>query len=514
MGYNSWYDVYMSPSEAHVRATLAAMQQYGLPALGYKYVNLDDGIVEVNRDGNGNLVPDSKGFPNGFKSLADYIHSQGLLFGVYTDRGTQTCGGRAGAGGHEAQDAAFYAANDIDYVKEDSCNAAQDHATAFHEYSLMRDGLNATGKPIFFSLCGWETWYAPVGHSLGNSWRTGPDDTNWHGVLDDLDDIAPLWPYAGPGGWNDPCLLLGKDSNGNVDVTDPQGRAQFSMWAIVAAPMLLSQNILNWTTYQIQTYTNAEVIAVGQDKLGRAGQRLAGGTFLPSGDGNIPVTATPCQTSRLTGQAVSTQQWTYNSPQSGFLTNVANKQCMNVDDCGAGVITFPCVTSGGTCAGPTSYANEQFNFSTNGPVPQMTNAMQGQCITSQGVGNQVQLSGCVQSNTAQTWSYDAASMTINNGQGLCLSTAGALNNTANVWGRPLADGSWALVFMNAGETDVALTCDSACLSVTGWDATQLLLVRDLWAQSNVGNITVAQGLSVPDLAADGGVQMYKLTPIF
>jgi alpha-galactosidase len=143
----------MSPSEATVRATVDAMVSLGLRDKGYKYVNLDDGIVEVQRDANGDLVPDKVGFPNGFKALADYVHSQGMLFGVYTDRGTLTCGGRAAASGHEFQDAAFYARNDIDYVKQDSCNAPQDHPTAFHEYGLMRDGLNATGRSIFFSLC-------------------------------------------------------------------------------------------------------------------------------------------------------------------------------------------------------------------------------------------------------------------------------------------------------------------------------------------------------------------------
>jgi alpha-galactosidase len=173
----------MAPSEGHVRAVAQRMVDLGLVKLGYTYLNLDDGIVEVERDANGDLIPDRKGFPNGFSALAADLGALGLKFGVYTDRGTQTCGGRAGAFGHEAQDAAFYARNGILYLKEDSCNASQDHQTAFAEYAAMRDGLNATGVPIFFSLCSWEAWYAPVGHALGNSWRTGPDDINWHGVL-------------------------------------------------------------------------------------------------------------------------------------------------------------------------------------------------------------------------------------------------------------------------------------------------------------------------------------------
>jgi alpha-galactosidase len=155
MGYNSWYDVMMNPSETHVKATVDAMVKNGLVAAGYTHLNLDDGIVETARDANGNLVPDKVGFPNGWLPVAEYIEANGMTFGIYTDRGTLTCGGRAGASGHEQQDAAFYVANKVSYVKEDSCNAPTDHQTAYLEYSLMRDALNQTGKPIVFSLCGW-----------------------------------------------------------------------------------------------------------------------------------------------------------------------------------------------------------------------------------------------------------------------------------------------------------------------------------------------------------------------
>ena len=190
MGYNSWYDLGMQPSEDMVRATVDAMVAGGFVAAGYKYLNLDDGVVQPQRDANGDLVPDAVGFPNGFKPVADYVHAHGMLFGVYTDRGTQTCGGRAGALGHEVADANFYARNGVDYLKEDSCSASGDEQTAFAEYAAMRDALNATGRPFFFSLCGWEAFYAPVCSALGNSCRIGPDDTNWAGVLADIDDSA------------------------------------------------------------------------------------------------------------------------------------------------------------------------------------------------------------------------------------------------------------------------------------------------------------------------------------
>jgi len=208
------------------------------------------------------------------------VHSKSLKFGVYTDRGNFTCGRRPGSAGYEKIDAQTYAQWGVDFVKEDSCDATQDHQTAFHEYALMRDAMNATGRPMYFDVCGWSSWYAPVGQSLGNEWRIGPDDTNWSGVLTNINIDAGLAEYAGPGGWNNPCLLLGQTYNGENRVTPLQSRTQFNMWSILAAPLVLSLNIRNLSTYLIETYTNVEVIAVDQDLLGKQGIRLYGGDLI------------------------------------------------------------------------------------------------------------------------------------------------------------------------------------------------------------------------------------------
>lgn len=137
----------------------------------------------------------------------------------------------------------------------------------------MRDALNATGRPIVFSLCGWNPWYSnpdPAlnytgGKELANLWRIGPDDTNWNGVLANININSQLAANAGPDkGWNDPCLLLAEDLNGNLRVTQLQSRAQFSMWAVMASPLIISANIRNMSSMNIETYTNAEVIAVDQ----------------------------------------------------------------------------------------------------------------------------------------------------------------------------------------------------------------------------------------------------------
>lgn len=159
-----------------------------------------------------------------------------------------------------------------------SCYATQDHSAAFAEYALMRDALNSTGRPIFFSLCGWYPWYAPVGASLGNSWRTGQDDTNWAGVLADIDTMNEynLSQYAAPGGINDPCMLLSVDWEGKPAVTEAQTRAQFNQWAIMASPLIISGSVVNMSPATLETYSNSEVIAVDQDPAVMQGWMLKG----------------------------------------------------------------------------------------------------------------------------------------------------------------------------------------------------------------------------------------------
>jgi hypothetical protein len=498
----------MGPSEAMVRATVDAMVSGGFVAAGYKYLNLDDGIVEAQRDANGDLVADKTGFPNGFKVVSDYVHQNGMLFGVYTDRGTETCGGRAGALGHEVAAANFYARNGIDYLKEDSCYGSGDHQTAFSEYAAMRDALNATGRPFFFSLCGWEQWYAPVCHALGNSCRIGNDDTNWAGVLGDIDSMAPLWPYAGPGGFNDPCLLLGRDHTGAEAVTDQQGRAQFSMWAVMSAPMLLSSNVRNLTDFQRATYLNPEVIAIGQDELGRQGQRLVGGPLSGGGDGNTPATMQQC------AAGSDAQQWVADAPATGYLQNPGSSMCLNTDDCGGNVIMFQCLTTGGTCCGAACLDVLKFSVNANGTLT--TPSQQGNCARDSGSGTQLTLEACAPGSAAQLgWALNADKTVTHNGLCLTAGRGGAGNGTAvaNVWGKTLSDGGLALVFINADPLLAAnLTCDTACLGLAGWEPAQQLSVRDLWARADVAPTTAAAGLSVTNLPANGGVAMFKLLP--
>ena len=409
----------------------------------------------------------------------------------------------------ESQDAAFYARNGITYLKQDSCNAPSDHQTAFTEYATMRDALNATGVPFFFSLCGWESWYAPVCHALGNSCRIGPDDSNWAGVLSDIDAMAPLFPFAGPGGFNDPCLLLGRDVNGNADVSDQQGRFQFSMWATLAAPMLLSSNVRNLTAMQLETYKNLEVIAVGQDAWGRQGQRLVGGPISGGGGGdNPPLTTAPCAAG-----GTKAQTWTFvtSGAAAGYL-QAGTGLCADADDCSAPLIAFDCVTTGGTCCGAACYDGLKFALRGDGALT--TAGASGACVTAQGAGAQALLAPCATPLApTQVWAHDAASGALTNG-GACL-TAGAAGTGANVWGRPLANGDLALTFINAGLVPADLICGAACIgSISGWEPAQKLAVRDLWAHADMPTTTVAAGINISALEPSGGVRMFRLTPVW
>ena len=177
MGFNSWNHFHCDVNDQIIRGTADAIVSKGLDEHGYKYVNIDD-CWASSRDKDGNIVPDLKDFPN-MTALANYVHSKGLLFGVYSDAGTMTCAKRPGSLGHEVSDANTYAKWGVDYLKYDNCYS--DGTKPEVRYSVMRDALNQTGRRIFFSMCEGGVDNAPTWASkVGNSWRTTSDiQDNW-----------------------------------------------------------------------------------------------------------------------------------------------------------------------------------------------------------------------------------------------------------------------------------------------------------------------------------------------
>jgi alpha-galactosidase len=279
MGWNSWNKFACKDvSETVVRAQADAMVSSGMKAAGYQYIVIDD-CWQVGRDASGNILADPQKYPSAIKALADYVHSKGLKFGIYTDAGTKTCAGRPGSMGHEYQDARQYANWGVDYLKEDWCNTLPGQSSEA-SYTLMRDALAATSRPIVFSLCEWGStkpwlWAGPI----GNMWRaTGDIQDCWdckkkwggNGVLQIIDLMDPIYSYAGPGHWNDADML----EVGNGGMTTAEYRVHFSMWALFAAPLIAGNDMAHMTPEISEILLNKDVIAIDQDPMGIQGHRV------------------------------------------------------------------------------------------------------------------------------------------------------------------------------------------------------------------------------------------------
>ncbi|RTL49974.1 MAG: alpha-galactosidase [Sphingobacteriales bacterium] len=277
LGWNSWNTFQTNINEQLVKDIADVMVSSGMKDAGYEYLVLDDGWMAMERDKNGNLVADPKKFPHGIKAVADYVHSKGLKFGLYNCAGTKTCAGYPGTRGYEYQDARYYAAHDVDYLKFDWCNT--EGINAKEAYTTMSKALATTGRPIVFSMCEWGQnkpweWAENVGHL----WRTTGDISNifagtkdmgtWHalGVLKIIDLQKGLRKYAGPGHWNDPDML--EVGNG---LTEAENRAHFSMWCMLAAPLIAGNDLRNMSTETKNILINKDAIAVDQDKMGIEG---------------------------------------------------------------------------------------------------------------------------------------------------------------------------------------------------------------------------------------------------
>ncbi len=270
MGWNSWNKFGCNVSDKLIREIADAISSNGMREAGYQYVTIDD-CWQVARSAQGQIVPDSVRFPAGMKALADYVHSKGLKFGIYTDAGRKTCEGRPGSYGYETVDAKAYAGWGVDYVKIDWCNS--EGLDAKTQYTKFRDALAASGRPIVFSICEWgdnRPWeWAP---EVGNLWRTTGDISDrWSSVLTLVDLSAQYWHLARPGAWNDPDML----EVGNGGMSANEYRAHFSLWAMMSAPLIAGNDVRTMrdsTRDAASTRSillNTDVIAVDQDSLGR-----------------------------------------------------------------------------------------------------------------------------------------------------------------------------------------------------------------------------------------------------
>lgn len=313
MGWNSWNAFgngqagHQPPiSEQVVKEIADRMVETGMRDAGYEYVVVDGGWRALTRDENGEMQADREFFPSGMKALGDYIHSEGLKFGLHqpvdeTDCAGVTPGTGSAPGDTYAEKAQFdattFAEWGVDYIKFDWCGEPDGRPDGMsirewkqYTYGAMGDALEATGRGIVYSISEyghadpWE-WAADTGANL---WRTTADvhpcwmrtgSSGAIGFVDAIDRNASTAPYAAPGHWNDPDMLVlgaardfGASCTGGL--TDTEGRAHFSMWAIMASPLMAGSDLRNDSAATLETLTNREVIAVNQDALGVQGSRV------------------------------------------------------------------------------------------------------------------------------------------------------------------------------------------------------------------------------------------------
>lgn len=277
MGWNSWNKFGCNVSEKLIMDMADKMVETGMKDAGYQYVVIDD-CWQVERDSLGFIQADPDRFPHGMKYLADYIHSKGLKFGLYSCAGSYTCQGRPGSRGHQFQDALMYAKWGVDYLKYDWCSDEGQNAQA--AYATMSDAIKESGRPMILSICEWgehEPW--KWGKGIGHLWRVTADirdcyqclfDWGGVGVLNVIDKMADLYPYAGPGHWNDAEML----EVGNGGMTKDEYITHFSMWCMLAAPLMAGNDLTKMDKDTHEILTNKEVIAVDQDPMGEQGRRF------------------------------------------------------------------------------------------------------------------------------------------------------------------------------------------------------------------------------------------------
>jgi alpha-galactosidase len=289
MGVDTWYAFGTKIDENVVTSLADAMVSRGLVAAGYNYLWIDAGWWSGARDADGKMAVSATQWPHGMSWLTGFLHARGLRAGIYTDAGSTGCAQHAGSYGHYQTDVNTFAAWGFDAIKLDFCGGHQlglNPGTASREFAAAI-AADSPHRAILFNFC---DAYVPgrfgpgqppfIGSAYAshlfagktaNSWRTSADIGNpgavtFAGVLSNLDWDA-MWPYAaGPGHWNDPDYLVP-----DAGMTPSQAQVQFSLWTIVAAPLMLSDDVRSMPAATLSMLTKPEVLAISQDQLGVQG---------------------------------------------------------------------------------------------------------------------------------------------------------------------------------------------------------------------------------------------------
>ena len=272
MGWNSWNTFGADINEQLIRDTADKMVDTGLLNAGYEYLVIDDCWSLKERDENGRLAADPEKFPNGMKAVADYVHSKGLKFGMYSCAGNLTCAGYPGSFEHEFTDAETFAYWGVDFLKYDYCY----HSNIIHGkylYRRMGTALKNCGRDILFSACSWGAdntaeWIRESGAAM---WRsTGDIVDSWASIKSLTEEQESILAYGGKGCFNDmDMLVVGMYGKGNVGLeglNDTQYKTHFSIWALLGSPLMIGCDIRNMNDETLKILTNKELIKINQDE--------------------------------------------------------------------------------------------------------------------------------------------------------------------------------------------------------------------------------------------------------
>ncbi|WP_234435646.1 alpha-galactosidase [Streptomyces sp. NRRL F-2747] len=487
MGWNNWAHYMCDIDEATVVANADALVSSGLAAKGYDTVTVDDCWMTKSRDADGNLVVDTQKFPHGMAWLGEYLHAKGLKFGIYEDAGSLTCERYPGSGSpdgggpdHYAQDARQFASWKVDYVKMDGCNLWVPPGTTKEQayrdaYNAVADALRTSGRamvlsasaPAYFQQGEWggTDWHKVIGWvgETGQLWREGKDikvynaaapaTSRWSSVLGNYGYNRWLGRYAGPGNWNDPDFLIA----GAPGLTEAESRSQVGLWAMMAAPFILSSDVSELTPAGLAALGNRDLIALDQDPMGRQGAVLsANATFevlarpLANGDRAVAVLnrsgsardiSVPLTDVGLYSCTVDAKDlWSGKSAEvSTSLTGKVAAHDTAVfrltphEGCGearpTGQITgngVQCVDGvnttgvGALVLSPCTAAGDQRWVL----GPESTARLTGKCLSA-GEGGTVELAACASGEPGQSWTHRRDGALVEDVSGLCLTAPAA-----------------------------------------------------------------------------------------
>lgn len=285
MGWNSWNTFTWDINEELIRDVADLFVSEGYKDAGYEYIVIDDCWSLKERDSKGNLVPDPEKFPSGMKALADYIHSKGLKFGIYSCVGTHTCAGHPGSFEHEFQDAALFAEWGVDFLKYDYCFKPRTISGELL-YKRMSLALKNCGRDILFSACNWgaDNVYDWIRESGAHMYRsTGDIQDSWESIKNIAISQLDKTPFTGPFCHNDmDMLVVGMYGGSNSSwissqeggCTDNEYKTHFSLWSLMGSPLMIGCDIRKANQATKDILLNRDLIAINQDTESRGAYRI------------------------------------------------------------------------------------------------------------------------------------------------------------------------------------------------------------------------------------------------